>query len=167
MLLPNAPFPFKSGISDAVPNIGTRLINAARGLLRPRALEENSRTFPSPVRDHLALARAREALRRNDLVEAERMLLSLDRTGEADPAFFNLMGILHECQGQKCKARAFYARAIAADSRYEPAQQNLRRLYELAVFGKTREFAALGDEFQLDHESCCDADRRRSAARQI
>jgi hypothetical protein len=65
-----------------------------------------------------------------------------------DPGFLNLMGIVHECRGRKRQARKCYGRAIAINSCYAPAQRNLRRLYELKIFGSTRELPVLGDELE-------------------
>ena len=42
-------------------------------------------------------------------------------------------------------AKRCYGRAIAIDSTYEPAQQNMRRLYELFQFGSSKEPINLGE----------------------
>ena len=92
------------------------------------------------------LDQARDALRHGMWEEAEDALMNADILAGDDPAFFNLVGILHECHGRKRQARKFYGRAIALNGTYAPAQQNMRRLYELKMFGKTQETVALGDE---------------------
>src|SRR5436853_6914882 len=85
------------------------------------------------------LDQAREAFRRGALHEAEEALRRSRALDGGKPAFFNLLGILHECRGNARQAREFYGRALAVDIRYAPAQQNMRRLYELTIFGRTRQ----------------------------
>ena len=92
------------------------------------------------------LRMVRAALRREDWVEAEALLMRAGAIAGNDPAFFNLVGILREVEGNKVAAAEFYGRAIRADSDYEPAQQNMRRLYELRKFGQTDQAVLLGDE---------------------
>ncbi len=92
------------------------------------------------------LDQARDALRRGVLEEVEHVLMRAAVIAEGDPAYFNLVGLLHECRGRKRQARKAYGRAIAIDSNYAPSQQNMRRFYELTVFGCTNQPAALGDE---------------------
>jgi Flp pilus assembly protein TadD len=98
-------------------------------------------TFPICLLDQ-----ARDAIRRSALGEAEQALRQASPAAGEDPGYLNLVGILHECRGRKRQARKSYGRAIAQSSNYRPAQQNLRRLYELAIFGRTSLTAALGDE---------------------
>jgi hypothetical protein len=43
-------------------------------------------------------------------------------------------------------ARKCYGKAIAADKRYEPAQANMRRLYELQALGRSTQGVMLGDQ---------------------
>jgi Flp pilus assembly protein TadD len=95
------------------------------------------------------LAMARRAFRREAWSEAEALLMQAGVIAGNDPAFFNLVGILREVQGNKNAAASFYGKAIRADSDYAPAQQNMRRLYELRTFGHTRQIVSLGDERQM------------------
>jgi hypothetical protein len=57
--------------------------------------------------------------------------------------------VLYESRREWRLARKFYGKAIGLDSHYEPAQKNLRRLYELKQFGRSQEPVALGDEPDL------------------
>jgi Flp pilus assembly protein TadD len=93
-----------------------------------------------------ALALARQALRRGDIDEAERTIARAAVTGGDDPAFHNVAGVLYECRGDVRKARTSYGKAIALSPAYAPAQQNMRRLYELDTFGRTSKSVHLGDE---------------------
>jgi hypothetical protein len=87
-----------------------------------------------------------DALRRGMLADARLRLLSVGARGEHDAAWLNLMGLLHECEGQSRIAHRFYGRAMRADRHYRPAEQNMRRLYELHALGRTYQVPVLGDE---------------------
>jgi DNA-binding response OmpR family regulator len=89
------------------------------------------------------LARARVALVNSDLKRAEGLLLRAAPMGEKDPAFHNLMGLLTELREDFSGARRHYGKAISLDRNYAPAQQNMRRIYELHEFGHSREEGAL------------------------
>ncbi len=89
------------------------------------------------------LARARAALVNSDLKRAEGLLLRAAPLGDKDPVFFNLMGLLTELREDFSGARRHYGKAISLNSKYEPAQQNMRRLYELREFGRSNESGAL------------------------
>jgi Flp pilus assembly protein TadD len=78
--------------------------------------------------------------------EAEALLMRAGTIACEDAAFYNLVGVLWEVKGDQAGARRFYGKAIRADGDYAPAQQNMRRLYELWTFGRTREAVTLGDE---------------------
>jgi DNA-binding response OmpR family regulator len=72
----------------------------------------NNRDF-NTARDHLT-----EALKQNDYVIEVH----------------NLLGVLSEMNEDYDTARKCYGRAIAINSNYEPAQQNMRRIFELIQF---------------------------------
>ena len=92
------------------------------------------------------LTMVRNALRREDWVEAEALLMRAGPIAGNDPAFFNLVGILREVEGNKQAAAEFYGKAIRTNSNFAPAQQNMRRLFELRRFGHTDQAVSLGDE---------------------
>lgn len=95
------------------------------------------------------LKRVRQALREGDIPAADTLLMrAADLVGK-DPAYFNLLGVLHELQGKERLARKFYGKAIAAGRNYPPAQHNMQRLYELYTYGHSRQEVALGDEAEL------------------
>jgi Flp pilus assembly protein TadD len=89
------------------------------------------------------LARARVALVNMDLSTAEGLLLRAAPLGASDPVFHNLMGLLAELRADLPTARRHYGNAISLDRKFDPAQQNMRRLYELREFGHSNEPAAL------------------------
>jgi FixJ family two-component response regulator len=59
---------------------------------------------------------------------------------------FNLTGVLAEITEDYDKAKKYYGQAIKLDKNYEPAQQNMRRLFEVDNFGSSDERVNLGDE---------------------
>lgn len=58
---------------------------------------------------------------------------------------FNLAGVLAELLDDVDKAKKYYGQAIKLNKNYEPAQQNMRRLFELQNFGTTSELLNLGE----------------------
>ncbi len=58
----------------------------------------------------------------------------------------NLAGVLAELLEDYDKAKKYYGRAIKLDNNYEPAQQNMRRLFEVDQFGSSKEPVNLGDK---------------------
>jgi DNA-binding NtrC family response regulator len=57
---------------------------------------------------------------------------------------FNLAGVLAELLEDLEKAKKYYGQAIKLNKNYEPAQQNMRRLFELQNFGRASEPLNLG-----------------------
>jgi DNA-binding response OmpR family regulator len=62
---------------------------------------------------------------------------------------FNLAGVLAELLEDYDKAKRYYGQAIKLDKNYEPAQQNMRRLFEVDHFGSSKEPVNLGDKSDL------------------
>jgi CheY-like chemotaxis protein len=93
------------------------------------------------------LARVRKSLRLANYTSAESLLMkAADLAHGRDAPYFNLLGVLYETQRNWRIARKFYGKAARADRSYQPAQQNLRRMYELWTFGRASEPLSLGDE---------------------
>jgi len=92
------------------------------------------------------LDRVRRSLRLASYSDAETLLMKAADLAHKDAAYFNLLGVLYESQRKWRLAKKFYGKAIAADKKYEPAQSNMRRIYELETFGRSREPVCLGDE---------------------
>jgi DNA-binding response OmpR family regulator len=94
-----------------------------------------------------AVDRIRKALRMADFSSAELMLTRVADSRQQHAAeYFNLLGVLYEAQHKWRLARKFYGKAMRADKGYQPAQTNMRRIYELHTFGRSGEGIALGDE---------------------
>ena len=61
----------------------------------------------------------------------------------------NLAGVLAELLQYYGKAKKYYAQAIKLDKSYYPAQENMRRLFEVDQFGSSKEPINLGDDWDL------------------
>lgn len=92
------------------------------------------------------LNRVRKSLRMADYTNAESLMMKAADLAHHDAAYFNLLAVLYEAQREWRLAKKFYGKAIAHDKKYEPAQKNMRRIYELERFGKSGEAVTLGDE---------------------
>jgi FixJ family two-component response regulator len=66
------------------------------------------------------------------------------RTDSAD--LFNLAGVLFEMLENYDRAKRYYGQAIRLSRDHEPAQQNMRRIYELFQFGSSKEPFHLGSD---------------------
>jgi DNA-binding response OmpR family regulator len=92
------------------------------------------------------LDRIRHALHAADFESAQALLDTAASCRNKQAAeYFNLLGVLYEAQRKWRLARKCYGRAISTEGHYEPAQANMRRLYELHTFGKSSEPVALDE----------------------
>jgi DNA-binding NtrC family response regulator len=123
--------------------------------LRTLVREVIERHGPAPARPpgavkyqtepNLHLLAAKRAINNREFEEARQHLGEVIRQNDRMIEAHNLLGVLFEMQHEYGVARKCYGRAIAIDSHYEPAQQNMRRLYELFNFGSSEEPFNLGD----------------------
>lgn len=86
------------------------------------------------------------SLRLGRIGEAETILRSIAARPPRHADWLNLMGVIHEFRGDWRRARRCYGKAMRADRDFAPAEQNMRRWYELFTFGRTNLPVALGDE---------------------
>lgn len=92
------------------------------------------------------LERVRDSLRAGAWENAESLLMKAADLSLRDAAYFNLLGVLYEARREHALARKFYGKAMATrPGGYPPAEQNIRRLYELQVFGKSHIDVELGE----------------------
>jgi DNA-binding response OmpR family regulator len=89
---------------------------------------------------------ARRALNLQAFAKARVHLVKAMELNPQSVEAFNLAGVLAELQEDFDKARKYYGQAIKLDKHYEPAQQNMRRLFELHHLGATDEPISLGEE---------------------
>jgi len=125
----------------------TELRDTVRSVLCEPELDSAPRSATPPGGYESAVTRIRKALRLADFVNAESLLTNVaDRPQQHTAEYFNLLGVLYESQHNWRLARKCYGKAMRADKRYEPAQANMRRLYELHTFGRSKQPVVLGDE---------------------
>ena len=101
-------------------------------------LHEPSQTVVHASRTALMLAHA--ALADGEWALADSAVRDCD-----DAACLNIRGVCAEIRGDLKAAKKFYGSSIRADRNFEPAQQNMRRMFERAQFGFSREPFAVGD----------------------
>ena len=94
---------------------------------------------------NIHLLAAKRAINNRDFDEARGHLAEVIRQNDRMIEAHNLLGVLFEMKNEYSIAKRCYGRAIAIDSTYEPAQQNMRRLYELFQFGSSKEPINLGE----------------------
>jgi len=87
---------------------------------------------------------AKRSINLQDFAAAKEHLIRALELNPDSPAAFNLAGVFLEMREEYEDAKNHYGKAIALDSNYEPAQQNMRRLYELFNFGSSKEPFNLG-----------------------
>jgi FixJ family two-component response regulator len=104
----------------------------------------------APQREHPAetfnahIVAAKRCLNLRSFAMARIHLLKALELNTRSVEAFNLAGVLAEMLGDEDKARRYYGQAIKLDKNYEPAQQNMRRLFELEHFGSSSEPINLG-----------------------
>jgi DNA-binding response OmpR family regulator len=129
------------------PVMPSELREVVRSVLHDSDLESPAVVSDAPNQYHDVLERIRRRLRLGDFTTAETMLMkAADRNAHTSVEYFNLLGVLYEAQRNWRLARKCYGKAIAADKKYEPAQLNMRRLYELLTYGRSEQEVVLGDE---------------------
>jgi DNA-binding NtrC family response regulator len=106
---------------------------------RPRPEPASQETFE----DHMQAAKRLLNLRQFDQAR-EHIAKALDVRTDS-PEIFNLGGVLFEMLEDYDQAKRYYGQAIRLNRNYEPAQQNMRRIYELFQFGSSKEPFNLGE----------------------
>lgn len=106
---------------------------------RPSKPSPSEDTFDAHVRQAkrlINLCRFKEA--------REQIAKALEVRTDSEEAF-NLGGVLFEMLEDYDSAKRYYGKAIRLNRNYEPAQQNMRRIYELFQFGSSKEPFNLGE----------------------
>ena len=92
------------------------------------------------------LTASKRLINQRDFTTAKSHILRALELNKNSPEAFNLAGVLAELTGDYDRARKCYGQAIKINKRYEPAQQNMRRIFELFHFGSSTEPFHLGEE---------------------
>jgi DNA-binding response OmpR family regulator len=112
------------------------------------ARHNTSTTPPAAPRDDFEshIVTAQRLLNLRDFGRAKKHLIRALELNDKSAEAFNLTGVLFEMQEDYDRAKKYYGQAIKLDKRYEPAQQNMRRIFELFNFGSSKEPFALGKD---------------------
>ena len=143
-------------IPHAVRAIKLGAIDFLEKPLTPEVLRSNCRRNPGPPRKptrqpvseepfdaHLRAAKRLINLRQFNQAR-EEIAQALELRADSEEVF-NLGGVLFEMLEDYDRARRYYGQAIRLNKNYEPAQQNMRRIYELFQFGSSKEPFSLGE----------------------
>ena len=82
---------------------------------------------------------AKRAINLRDFSTAKEHLTNALRLNPNSPIAVNLAGVLFEMKGDYDQAKRCYGEAIRLNRHFDPAQQNMRRIYELFTFGSSTE----------------------------
>jgi len=82
---------------------------------------------------------AKRSINQRDFAAAKEQLTQALRLNPNSPIAVNLAGVLFEMKGDYEQAKRCYGEAIRLNRHFEPAQQNMRRIYELFTFGSSKE----------------------------
>jgi DNA-binding NtrC family response regulator len=88
---------------------------------------------------------ARLSLKLHSFAKAKRCLAKAFALNTKSAEVFNLAGVLAEVLEDYKGAKKNYGQAIRLDKTYEPAQRNMRRLFEVDHFGASDEPVNLGN----------------------
>jgi DNA-binding response OmpR family regulator len=129
----------------------TDLRETVRSVLCEPELDSAPASCTAPGGYEQAVNRIRRALRLADFNNAELLLTKVaDQPAKHSAEYFNLLGVLYEARRKWRLARKCYGKAMRVNKRYEPAQANMRRIYELHTFGRSTQAVMLGDEPEGD-----------------
>lgn len=112
-------------------------------ILRRHGKQVAPRGTPETFEDHVQTAK--RLLNHRQFVEAREHIAKALEIRSDSPEVFNLGGVLFEMLEDYDRAKRYYGQAIRLNRNYEPAQQNMRRIYELFQFGSSQEPFNLGD----------------------
>lgn len=89
---------------------------------------------------------AKQLINLREFPAAREHIAKALETRSDSPEVFNLGGVLFEMLEDYKRAKRYYGQAIRLNKNYEPAQQNMRRIYELFQFGSSKEPFNLGED---------------------
>jgi DNA-binding response OmpR family regulator len=109
-------------------------------------VKRHARPGDSPAETfNVHIASAKRCLNLGAFAKARLHLVKALELNPKSLEALNLAGVLAELLEDYGKAKKCYGQAIKLDKNYEPAQQNMRRLFEVDHFGSSKEPVNLGD----------------------
>ena len=144
-----------SDVPNAVKAMKLGAIDFLQKPLRPEDLRSivteilkrhNGQDEPSAETFSAHIVAAKRCLNLRAFAKARLHLVKALELNSKSAEAFNLAGVLAEVLEDYDKAKKFYGQAIKLDKRYEPTQQNMRRLFEVDHFGSSKEPVSLGEK---------------------
>jgi FixJ family two-component response regulator len=113
-----------------------------------RHLPDGATSPQAPIGDNFAsqLSEAKRLLNLRNFEPAWTHLAQALELNAQSPDALNLAGVYFEMQEDYDRAKKLYGKAIKYGPYYEPAQQNMRRIFELFHFGSSNEPMAFGED---------------------
>ena len=136
--VPNAVNAMKLGAIDFLQK--PILPDQLRGIVKDILVRHEPEDKKSETRDFDYYLRcAKRAINLRDFAAAKRDLVKALELNPNSPLAFNLVGVMLEMREEYEQAKRYYGQAIKLNKNFEPAQQNMRRLFELFRFGSSSE----------------------------
>ena len=137
--VPNAVSAMKFGAIDFLqkPVTPDQLRTIVKDVLVRHAIYD--RPTPKPHDFDYFLRCAKRAINLRDFAAARANLISALEIDPNSPQALNLAGVMFEMREEFDQARRYYGRAIKVSKDFQPAQANMRRIYELFHFGSSEE----------------------------
>jgi len=137
--VPNAVNAMKFGAIDFLqkPVTPDQLRAVVKDILVRHSLED--RKTPEPHDFEHFLRCAKRAINLREFATARTNLISALEINPDSPQALNLAGVMFEMREEFEQARRYYGRAIKVSKDFQPAQANMRRIYELFHFGSSDE----------------------------
>jgi len=85
------------------------------------------------------LRRAKRAINMRDFVAAKKDVIKALGIDSKSSQALNLAGVMLEMREEYEEAKRYYSKAIKIDKNFEPARQNMKRIFELFGFGPDKE----------------------------
>ena len=138
--VPNAVSAMKRGAIDFLqkPITPDQLRAVVKDVLVRHGVEDR-KAAEAPHDFEYFLRCAKRAINLRDFAAARKNLISALEIDPNSPQALNLAGVMFEMREEFDQAKRYYGRAIKVNKDFEPAQANMRRIFELFHFGSSNE----------------------------
>ena len=136
--VPNTVQAMKLGAIDFLqkPILPAQLRNIVNDILIRQESEESK---DEPHNFEHFLRSAKRAINQRDFTSAKQHIIKALEIEPESPVALNLAGVMFEMREEFDQAKRCYGQAIRRNKNFEPAQTNMRRLFELFNFGTSDE----------------------------
>jgi len=138
--VPNAVSAMKFGAIDFLqkPITPEQLRAIVKDVLVRHSIEDR-KAAEAPHDFEYFLRCAKRAINLRDFSAARKNLITALEIDPNSPQALNLAGVMFEMREEFDQAKRYYGRAIKVNKDFEPAQANMRRIFELFHFGSSNE----------------------------